>query len=520
MLNELEDLIAAFESAQARDPEADLADFLPEPCHPLYGAVLAELIRIDLEYGWQHGRPKPLEDYLQEFPDLAKDSEFWPQIAFEEYRLRRQAGEKISPQEYGTRFDIEVDSWPNMESNGSSGHRVENVGSPELGWAESSRPTRLKAREKVGLEGLAHPTALKIGDGGRAPVDTYGLSVESLEKAAHSFAAHQKNRQGNELDAGDNSGEEDPAHAELFRSLHRSAPGAADRLARALMSMPEVGSDFLNFRLVGELGRGAFGRVFLAQQKDLAGRYVALKISTDLFAESQTLAQLQHTNIVPIYSAHSADPFQALCMPFLGSTTLADVLKVFRQRHSLPVSGKDLVSTLHQRKQSTLPGGQRPPGEDNVLSELRPIGSGNGNRQVENLPPRRSLSVATTRAGDDSQVSLSSPLPLPSSPSSGGQIGWKRLEDMSYVQAVLWIGSRLADGLAYAHEHQVVHRDLKPANVLLADDGQPLLLDLNYLSGFLRVELAEAAERVITSFEEAPSPSPVQFTMTAGKIAG
>ena len=72
--------------------------------------MLAELIRIDLEYGWQHGRPKPLEDYLQEFPDLAKDSEFWPQIAFEEYRLRRQAGEKISPQEYGTRFDIEVDN--------------------------------------------------------------------------------------------------------------------------------------------------------------------------------------------------------------------------------------------------------------------------------------------------------------------------------------------------------------------------------------------------------------------------
>ncbi len=50
--------------------------------------------------------------------------------------------------------------------------------------------------------------------------------------------------------------------------------------------------------------------------------------------------------------------------------------------------------------------------------------------------------------------------------------------------------------------------------------GQALLLDLNYLSGFLRLELAQAAERVITSFEETPSPSPVQFTMTAGKIAG
>ncbi|MEP6820679.1 MAG: MraY family glycosyltransferase [bacterium] len=50
--------------------------------------------------------------------------------------------------------------------------------------------------------------------------------------------------------------------------------------------------------------------------------------------------------------------------------------------------------------------------------------------------------------------------------------------------------------------------------------GAPLLLDLNYLSGFLRIELGEAAERVINSFEEMPSPGPVQFTMTAGKITG
>jgi hypothetical protein len=50
--------------------------------------------------------------------------------------------------------------------------------------------------------------------------------------------------------------------------------------------------------------------------------------------------------------------------------------------------------------------------------------------------------------------------------------------------------------------------------------GAPLLLDLNYLSGFLRVELSEAAERVISSFEDSNSLSKIQLTMTAGKIAG
>jgi UDP-GlcNAc:undecaprenyl-phosphate GlcNAc-1-phosphate transferase len=49
--------------------------------------------------------------------------------------------------------------------------------------------------------------------------------------------------------------------------------------------------------------------------------------------------------------------------------------------------------------------------------------------------------------------------------------------------------------------------------------GAPLLLDLNYLSGFLRIELSEAAERVISSFEDSSSLSKIQLTMSAGKIA-
>jgi tetratricopeptide (TPR) repeat protein len=53
------------------------------------------------------------------------------------------------------------------------------------------------------------------------------------------------------------------------------------------------------------------------------------------------------------------------------------------------------------------------------------------------------------------------------------------LQGLSYVEAVLWLGARLADGLAHAHERGIVHRDLKPANVLLTDDGQPMLLDFN-----------------------------------------
>jgi UDP-GlcNAc:undecaprenyl-phosphate/decaprenyl-phosphate GlcNAc-1-phosphate transferase len=51
-------------------------------------------------------------------------------------------------------------------------------------------------------------------------------------------------------------------------------------------------------------------------------------------------------------------------------------------------------------------------------------------------------------------------------------------------------------------------------------DAPPLLLDMNYLVGFLRAELAEAAERIFQSFEEPVSAGQVPLTMTAGKITG
>src|SRR5688572_10735086 len=52
--------------------------------------------------------------------------------------------------------------------------------------------------------------------------------------------------------------------ARVFAELHVSSPDVADRLAAAVVAFPEVGGEFLGFRLEGELGRGAFGRVYLA----------------------------------------------------------------------------------------------------------------------------------------------------------------------------------------------------------------------------------------------------------------
>jgi hypothetical protein len=50
--------------------------------------------------------------------------------------------------------------------------------------------------------------------------------------------------------------------------------------------------------------------------------------------------------------------------------------------------------------------------------------------------------------------------------------------------------------------------------------GPPLLLDMNYFSGFLRRELAEAIERVMSSQEEPNTGKIQRMAMTPGKIAG
>jgi serine/threonine protein kinase len=104
---------------------------------------------------------------------------------------------------------------------------------------------------------------------------------------------------------------------------------------------------FCGFHLERELGRGAFGRVFLARQGALAGRPVALKVAPDVGPESQLLAQLQHTHIVPVYSVHHQGGLQAVCMPYSGSATLARVMSGLTAG-AVPTRAEGLLSKLGQ----------------------------------------------------------------------------------------------------------------------------------------------------------------------------
>jgi serine/threonine protein kinase/Flp pilus assembly protein TadD len=256
-----------------------------------------------------------------------------------------------------------------------------------------------------------------------------------------------------ELGIGSQSAPQAFGQARAAQEAPRFHGDVAQRLARALAEMPAPGAGFLNFRILRELGRGAFGRVYLAEQRDLASRYVTLKLSTDIFGEAQALAQLQHTNIVPIYSIHRASPYQAVCMPYFGATTLADLLKDLRERESLPESGKDLVSTLCNRK--------------SVTREVH---------ETSSSQPKPADPCPQALTETPAEPAIDAP---PQDGEAKGTAILDMLQGLSFVHAVLWIGTRLADGLTHAHERGILHRDLKPANVLLTDEGQPMLLDFS-----------------------------------------
>jgi serine/threonine protein kinase len=187
-----------------------------------------------------------------------------------------------------------------------------------------------------------------------------------------------------------------------------------------LAGFPPLGTRLGDFELVAVLGYGAFACVYLARQTSLE-RMIALKVSKTRGREARTLARLEHPHIVAIY-AEATDAEQdlhLLCMQYVAGSTLEQVMECWKQSPPEVRNGERFLACIDELARFDV-----------------------------------ALDVIALR---DRQ----------------------RLAEMDRLETVCWLGARLAEALAYAHQQGVLHRDIKPANILLNRYGRPYLADFN-----------------------------------------
>ncbi len=223
-----------------------------------------------------------------------------------------------------------------------------------------------------------------------------------------------------------------------------------------------------DFRLLRLLGRGGMGVVYLAEEESL-GRQVALKVvrPDEMYfpgararfrREVESVAKLQHPNIVPVYAVGESEDIPWFSMEYVDGLPLAEVCDRLRKKRNSERSG-----------------------------ELR-------GRNVYRLLADVSASGEQSRVRQSGEVRESGEL-IPA------------LFAGSYVETCFRIVERVALALEHAHERGVLHRDVKPSNVLLTADGRVLLVDFGLAIGAQDVRLT----RTGSAFGSLPYMAPEQI---------
>jgi serine/threonine protein kinase len=199
---------------------------------------------------------------------------------------------------------------------------------------------------------------------------------------------------------------------ELTKLIGNGAPVRAPELT--------AGAVVGEYKVVRELGRGAFATVYVAEDLVL-GRAVALKVSVGKGGEARTLAVLEHDHVVGVYAEHTDERLGAriIAMQLVNGASLRAAMKALGPARDPRMTGAKLLAAADAATLAPAP--------------FDPV-----------------------RARERSELEA---LPLP--------------------RAVAVLGGRLAGALAHAHRLGILHLDVKPENILLDQYGRPFLADFN-----------------------------------------
>ena len=245
--------------------------------------------------------------------------------------------------------------------------------------------------------------------------------------------------------------------------------------AGTLMAGDQIG----DYQIEEQIGAGGMGVVYQAKQLSL-GRTVAIKVLSGYLRDSSTArarfqreveaaARLRHEHIVSVHTMGDDGTTSYYAMELIDGPTLGEVLAALR---------RDPIPEL----QSSTPSPKVPTSETSSLDQSRQMSQLSGG-EILGLSFDES---ATPRAGS------------------------------GYFDLIAGLLAGVADGLDFAHQHQIVHRDVKPSNLLLSSDGKLHISDFGLARVLAEPGVTQTGEFVGTPYYMAPE----QFNRSLGEVDG